>query len=232
MTDCQQIEPLLAARAFGALDADERRLVDRHLASCAVCQRELAEVARLPGLLDLAGDQTVRIESPPALLETSVLATLPAPSGQARRRSARHKPRRRLAASALTLAVAAGVAVFVLTGTGRSRVPGSAVTLAATIQNPRAHATVRLHAKPWGIAIDLQAKGLQPTRERQIYEMWFVSSTGRTSAGTFTVPASGNVYVTLAVAGGRYQTLGITREPDAANPAGRGPNVLWAPLPS
>ncbi|PPK62196.1 zf-HC2 domain-containing protein [Actinokineospora auranticolor] len=45
--------PMLGAYALGALDEDERRAVDDHLAGCAACRAELAE---LEEVRDMAGE--------------------------------------------------------------------------------------------------------------------------------------------------------------------------------
>jgi len=83
MTDCHEIEPLLAAHAFSALDSDEAALVSEHLRRCQACRVAYERLSALPALLDLAGGTEARFESPPPLLESSILAALRPPDRRA-----------------------------------------------------------------------------------------------------------------------------------------------------
>jgi predicted anti-sigma-YlaC factor YlaD len=49
---CPETAPALGAYVLGALDPEERKRFEEHLEHCAVCIAELAEFARLPGMLD------------------------------------------------------------------------------------------------------------------------------------------------------------------------------------
>ncbi len=111
--------------------------------------------------------------------------------------------------------------------------PGAAperVLLAAT-DGSGASARATLHSSGGDTRVLLQADGLAPTRGGEVYEVWLVNEAGRVSAGTFTV-ASGAVEVDLNAAGSAtsYDRIGITHEPDAADPALNGRNVLAARL--
>ena len=244
MSSCRDIEVLLAAHAFAALEPDEHEAVETHLAGCADCRRACRQLTELPGLLDLAGSTEARIASPPPLLEASVLAALPAggePRHRHRRRFARRPsphgtaPRwRGVGGQSVALALTAVLALVVI---GVTQLPASSprsarLTLAPSPLAPASRAVAILRPHPWGPEVDLQAQHLTPTHGTQIDEMWFVSPRGRVSAGTFTVGTQGHVTVTLATAAhvGQYRTLGVTLEPDGLNPARRGPNILHANL--
>lgn len=244
MSSCRDIEPLLAAHAFGGLEPDEQQAVEAHLAGCADCRRAHRQLAELPSLLDLAGSTEVRIASPPPLLEASVLAALPAGHDQrsrrrpsfARRRSHRGNAIGRRGVSARSLALAL-TAVLALLAFGVTELPVSSprsvtLALAPSPRAPASRGVAILHPHPWGTEVDLHVQHLTPTHGTQIYEMWFVSPRGRVSAGTFTVGTQGHVTVTLACAAhaGQYRTLGVTLEPDGLNPARQGPNILHASL--
>ncbi|MCI0727860.1 MAG: zf-HC2 domain-containing protein, partial [Chloroflexi bacterium] len=60
-TACEKIEELLEAYALGALEPDERQLVERHLSDCPKCRQLLAEyeemVAMLPEALAAVSPQ-------------------------------------------------------------------------------------------------------------------------------------------------------------------------------
>jgi len=236
MTACHEIGPLLAAYAFGALDPDEQRRSETHLAGCLGCREAYEQLADLPGLLDLAGGTETPIPAPPPLLEASVLAALPRhrrPRLRPRRGPGIRQPRTRgILAGALvaTLALAAILLPRALTSPADH---GTHLALTASAPNPGARADVLLRPHPWGTEVDLQAQGLALTQGTQIYEVWFVSARGRVSAGTFTVGSQSRVTVRLAAAAraSQYTSLGVTREPDGLNPSRRGPNILHASLP-
>ncbi len=101
--------------------------------------------------------------------------------------------------------------------------PGSPASATAVLRPDRA-----------ATRIDLRLDDLPPTGAGELYELWFVQGDGRVSAGTFTVPDVGDVHVSLRSAArpGRYERIGITREPDGVDPARNGPNVLAGRLPS
>jgi anti-sigma-K factor RskA len=244
MSSCREIEVLLAAHAFAALEPDEHEAVETHLAGCADCRRAYRQLTELPALLDLAGSTEARIASPPPLLEASVLAALPAggePRPRDRPRFARRRSHHataigRRGASARSL-VPALTAVLALVVIGVTQLPASSprsatLTLVPSALAPASRAVAILRPHPWGTEVDLQAQHLAPTHGTQIYEMWFVSPRGRVSAGTFAVGTQGHVTVSLASAAhaGQYNTLGVTLEPDGLNPARQGPNILHANL--
>jgi len=233
MTNCHENEPLLTSYAFGALDPDEQVQVEHHLAQCPECRDALAALADLPALLDLAGSAETTIQTPPPLLEASVIAGLPfhhRSSPRTRRGPGLRSRGTRALAAALAVLVIVGV---VLSQLGTGSIDHSVrLTLRPSSDAPEARAIVRLLPHPWGTEVDLTAHGLKPTQEPQIYEVWFVSPRGRVSAGTFTVGPRGSVTVRLAAAAreNQYTNLGITREPDGLNPSRRGPNILRASL--
>ena len=236
MTNCHETGPLLASYAFGALDPDEQVQVEHHLAQCPECRDALAALADLPALLDLAGNAETTIQTPPPLLEASVIAGLPLHHRSfpriRRGHGLRGRRTRTLGAAALAGLVTAGIVLSQLgTGSIDHRVQ---LSLTASSHAPGARAIVRLLAHPWGTEVELSARGLAPTKGPQIYEVWFVSRRGRVSAGTFTVGPRGSVTVRLAAAAhaSQYTNLGITLEPDGLDPARRGPNILRASLPA
>ncbi len=246
MSRCREVELLLAAHAFAALEPDEHEAVETHLAGCADCRRTYNQLSELPSLLDLAGSTEARIASPPPLLEASVLAALPAGGeehGRSRRRPtfvrrrSHHRTAKggrgmRVRSLAPALAAVLALVVVAVIQLPASSPQPSRLTLAPSPLAPASRAVAILRSRPWGTEVDLQAQHLAPTHGTQIYEMWFVSPGGRVSAGTFTVGTSGHATVTLATAAhpGQYSTLGVTLEPDGLNPARRGPNILHAIL--
>src|SRR5262245_6624108 len=106
--DCAQVGPLLAELATGAVAGYERAQGLRHVAGCADCRRELAELSRVADDLLLLAP----VREPPAGFESAVMRRLEL-AGAAPRRGVRPwRPSVRLlaAAAAVVLAVSAGVA--------------------------------------------------------------------------------------------------------------------------
>jgi len=64
------VEDLVAAYALGALEADERAAVERHVRTCPACARLLAEDLRTAGMLAL----TTKPVPPPADIKTALFA--------------------------------------------------------------------------------------------------------------------------------------------------------------
>lgn len=84
--DCPEARIALGVYVLGAIDPDERVLMDAHLDTCAECRAELAEFAELPGLLAMvpAEEAIALAEGPlpgddPLLPPVPLLAQLPHP---------------------------------------------------------------------------------------------------------------------------------------------------------
>jgi anti-sigma factor RsiW len=134
--ECQELEVLVSLRASGAeLSAPEAARLERHLESCAACRRTLEEGREL---LDL-----VRLPAPEAG-EGLAMADLPSRTLATLRRTERRRGlARRVVAVAAGMAVAAGVALALLSpalfrsgppaGAARS---GQAVVAQASWQEP------------------------------------------------------------------------------------------------
>src|SRR5262245_64371451 len=101
---CDSVERLsLGAYVLGALDPSERAAVDAHLSRCPSCRDELAELAAMPGLLSRVRlEDVIEPESTPSPAATDRLI--------GRIRSTRRSRRRRFAAAAVGVGLAAVVA--------------------------------------------------------------------------------------------------------------------------
>lgn len=226
---------LLGAHALGALEPDEARAVQAHLATCAACREQHAELAAIPGLLALTsldGEAPAAADAP-AGLEQRIIAA--ARDARRARRSGLRLPARRSWSVGLGGALAGAAAtVAVLASSGALN--GSTADSARTVRLTGAGtaATAILHAQPGGTRVDLRIDALPATRGAQLYELWFVRPHGRVSAGTFTTAgaAGGTLRVALNTAASPdgYDRIGVTREPDGVDPARNGPNVLTASL--
>src|SRR5262245_23264065 len=106
MTECGEVQPLLAELAIGAAAGQERALALEHVAGCLGCRRELDRLAEaVDGVLLLAPPR-----EPPAGFESRVLAQL-VPMPQVRRRRAFWRPGRLVLAAGVAAAL---VLAFVL----------------------------------------------------------------------------------------------------------------------
>jgi anti-sigma-K factor RskA len=70
---CHECRDLIGGYVLGALEPDEMAAVRQHIASCAACARDHAELATIPALLDMAESADAVPERPPPRLEEAVL---------------------------------------------------------------------------------------------------------------------------------------------------------------
>jgi len=155
----------VAAYAIGALEPQESAELERHLAGCEECRRDLRWLA--PAVTSL-GESVARLEPPPslrsALMETvEEEAARPQPAARAERRrfgSLWLRPAIGLAAVALIVAV--GLIAYDAGGGGTSTVTTHSVpggTVQATLERS-------------GDSGTLQLTGLRQLPAKRIYQAW------------------------------------------------------------
>ena len=80
----------------------------------------------------------------------------------------------------------------------------------------------------------MRVTGLEPSADGEFYELWLLNSADDlVSLGSFDVPASGEIEVTVPVPSGAedsFAALDISVEPGDGKPAHSGRSVLRAPL--
>ncbi len=163
----------LAAFLLGALDEDEAREMERHLAGCAVCQ---SDERWLRAAIDVLPASVEQVDPPPELRKR-LMATVrdEAAAEGARRRERDRKPQRRLGFVLRPAAALAGVALIVLGGIGGYLLGNDSgdgtttVAVRATGVQPGARGELT-RADPDYPAI-VNVSGLKPQRGR-IYEVW------------------------------------------------------------
>lgn len=140
--------PDVGAYVLGALDAEEGRRVERHLATCAACAAEVAELEGLPALLDRVPEADLR-----------PVAATPSPDLFDRVAAATRRPARTrwLLAAAAVLAVLGLGAGLVVVATGGD---DGAVTWTATA-GP-VDVTLTASAEGEGTALDVTVDGMRP----------------------------------------------------------------------
>lgn len=219
----------LGGFVLGALEPAEQDRVRRHLDHCEHCRFEHDRLATVAPALALLQPPHEPPTSLPANLEADVIRNL-----ARRRHGSRSGWRERLARpgrrSVLAGALAgcgATLAILTLGGTFSDDAP-PVQTIALTSPESSASASARMRTGAAGTQVHLQGRRLPPTKRGEIYEVWLVRGNGRVSAGTFTVATGGEISVTLTTAArpAGYDQIGVTREPDATDPARNGPNVL------
>jgi hypothetical protein len=144
-----------AAYVIGALDPQDRRAFEKHLAGCARCTAAVTELAGMPGLLAQVPTEQMLVpktapDAPPETLLPRLAATI------------RRQRLRRWAVSGLVGAVAAACLVtgIVLTArdvtSGEPRPPqGIALAMTAVVSSPLT-ATVRMDQVSWGTRLNLE----------------------------------------------------------------------------
>jgi anti-sigma factor RsiW len=243
---------LLGAFALGAVDPEEAASVRAHLATCAECQAEMAElwvaVDSLPVMIE-------PMEPPPALRDRIAAAVMaeaasPVPPAIPASRPTEQAPTiapappvpepiRKpasfwsratpwAAAAAILLLLSAGLLVWNLRL--REQLATAPVTetiaLAPTDAAPGAHGEVTY--LPQDNLLLLDVRDLPPLKSDQVYEVWLIGSEGPVPAGTFDQPTDQHAVVADR---SQYESLAITAEPGPLGTAApTGEIVATAPL--
>jgi len=219
---CAELRPLLGGYVLEALEPHEAEAVRAHLPGCPVCAAELASLAELPHLLDLAAPVALPDEPLSPGAEEALLDRFARESD-----SARPRPRKRLRPPRVGIAwtrprvafvsavLAAAVAVGAMSALDRGDEPQRAsrnyiVALKPGPAAPDAKAHISLYRVRGGTGVHLWASGLQPG-SMKVYEMLCESKHWSASAGTFRADANGKISVKLTTAArvGEYDRVRV-----------------------
>ena len=230
ITRHEELKALLGVFALGIADAEEAAALRAHLATCAECQAELAELTTAVDALPLGLGP---IAPPPSLrdrIEAAVLAETPsteitgrAPTPPVAPRPLRAAPLRPVrpaawwanarlwvAAAAALLLIAVGLLAWNLRL--QSELRGAApqtIALAPTDAAPGASGEVRY--LPQSNLLVLDVRDLPPLPSGEVYEVWLIPHEGApVAAGTFDQPTAQHAVVADR---GQYQAIAITPEP-------------------
>lgn len=232
---CAEVHPNLAVFALGGLEPEEAAEVERHLASCPGCRRELEELRKVNRALEAAPPPVdppshlkdvilsrVRVERLSASdkeepEESSSLEEQTGSSGTARFN--RYKHLRIILPSMAAAAVVAAVALGVFFGVVREEPPVATIQLVPTPQEAAGldgyWGVAEIRPQPSGNQqVELKLNNFEEPKPNSYYELWFVSGEKRISAGSFTSVGQGETRVLLnAPPEARdYPTLLITEE--------------------
>ena len=228
---------LLGAFALGAVDADEAAAVRAHLATCAACQAEMAELWLA---VDSLPDTVEPIEPPPALRDriaaviaaeaASPAAAAPAPSAapapdpvptiapappapEPIRKPASFWSRATpwAAVAAVLLLLSAGLLVWNLRLRDEMASTPVAETIALVPTDAAPEARGEVTYLPQDDLFMLDVRDLPPLAPDQVYAVWLIEEGGVPEpAGVFDQPTDQHAIVADR---DRYDTLAITAEP-------------------
>ncbi len=235
-TEHKQIIELIPAYALNSLDADEAKVVTRHIASCAECRAELAAFESVVDVLPLAvpavepsaalkGRLMERIQPMPNA-KTAVLPQSPIPRNTLQQQMTRlsgifARPRWRAVAVLTVLALLIGAFFFV-----RLTAPPRQFVLTPTDAAPAAQGVIEVMGN--GRQATLTVTGLPELDPANQYQLWLIKDGQRTSGGVFSVNADGSQTVTIDAPQPvpDYAAFGITIEPAGGSPGPTGKRVL------
>jgi hypothetical protein len=169
----------VGAYSMGLLEPADRQAFEDHLAGCAVCAAEMAQLSPLAGLLRGIDPADVTGEPPPATMP-SVAADEPSPAAVTnllRRRAARQRQRNRrqisLAAAAGIVLIGGGVGIGLTAAPAHNSPAPAAVAVvgqlhSATDAATGAAGTVGLVSKPWGTQVTMDLSNVSGPLECQL----------------------------------------------------------------
>jgi anti-sigma factor RsiW len=217
--NCQDTTMSLGVYLVGALDADERAAVEAHLAECATCREELAELAVLPSMLE-----RLTIDDFP-------LEPLPVPddlfdrvAARAREEDARDEDERRqskaLGRYRRLTAVAAAVVLIAVLSVGSLLVVhhGSSGSATNAFSNSQGEVTMRvaLASQASGTGLKVTVSGLPPNEHcwliavskdgvRDVAGRWDATYPGTAQeTGSTSIPQSQLSQLVLVGTGGKH----------------------------
>jgi hypothetical protein len=188
--DCTDATISLGAYVVGALDHNERSVLEAHLASCPMCRDELAELAPLPGLLSrLTVDEA--LSGPPTLESADADGAMLDRLLAAAARERRHASRTRWLAAAAAVVVLAGGSTGAVIAT---RGPSAHWQQTVAAASGPVHLSVRLADSASGTKLDMRMSGV-PSGAR--CSLVAVSRSGRTEdAGWWEATYEGTAHIT------------------------------------
>jgi anti-sigma-K factor RskA len=209
---------LVAGYAVDALDDDERRAFEGHLATCERCRDELQALSAPVLALSLGAPSVV----PPPALRARVLAVA---------RSERENVTPLRPRWAYPVAAAAAVATLAAVGLGvwawtlHARVGATEALRGLALTGAKGSVVVS-----HGGAATLVISGLTPPPAGKTYELWVIRGRSAAPAGLFSTPGRATAIVPIRRAVPPGARVGITVEPAAgsARPSSA-PIVLSAP---
>ncbi len=209
---CAEVEELLGAYALRALPAAEMADVELHLLSCLAHpeMRHLVAAARALNYapLEMKPPAHLKARLMAAVREEGALAPPVTQTGSGWLRRLLSRP-----TGPYALAGALAVLVAALLVWNISLQSGDSQRSARLVSAPGADISGQvLILEQQGLAV-LEASGLAPLPEGQVYQAWTIMDGAPTSAGLLTPTSDGSVHSLMSVDAGLTDRIAVTVEP-------------------
>lgn len=236
-TEHHDVEALIPAYAIGALDSEEARQVEAHLARCATCRALLAQYNQL------AEDMLYAV--PPVPVPDQVEAALRRELDTSPEKPAA-RPRAAFPFPRLAAYLAAAAVLLLFLGNGvllhrvnrleaEARAQATALAVLARApavvlrgDAPAPAAEGVLYLQPDTNLALLHVRNLPPVPEGKAYQVWLIHNGKRDSGGLFHVDEKGEAVLLIRAPRplAEYQAIGVTVEPAGGSPGPTSPRVI------
>jgi anti-sigma factor RsiW len=231
----------IGAYLLGALETDEQRAFEEHLAGCAECREEVVRLEVARDALPRSVDQVAPPERLKASLMETVRAEAPAPAAESSSRAPVRRSRwrellltrPRYAAAAAAVLLVVGVAL----GAGLGALGGGggedARTVAATVDHtrmPTGNASLIVPEDKNGAI--LRVEGMQQPQAGHVYEVWIQRGNEVMPSSLFTVESDGSGAAAIPDELHDADAVLVTREPNGGSKRPSEPPVVTVTLPS
>lgn len=239
MTD--PVHDRAAVYALDALDDDELREFEAHLADCVACRREVASfretMAQLASRVEGASPVRMR-EAVMDLLgntpQEPATGKVDDVEGEATLVDINRDRRRRTVVTVTAVAAAAALALAAVLGGVFFDTPIEAVLAAEDARQITLASEVvegaELTISPKMMQAVFTATGLPPIGDEETYELWLIDDAGATPAGLFDPDAHGGALVLVEGEVTSGLTLGLTVEPAAGSTTPTGEILIAQPI--
>jgi anti-sigma-K factor RskA len=229
---------LSGSYVLNGLSADEAVAFEAHVAQSDAARYEVTELRDTAVLLGLAVDPV----APPASLKASILSQLdatpqlaPEPTfasfaGPAERKARARWMSRPLtalasAAAVIALLIGGGLVTTAITQTTERQAQAdrlAEINAASDVQRTVAELEGGSATLVWSAQMAQSAlivDGLEPLPIDRVFQLWYIDEAGPRSAGTFTMPASGETWQVLEGELRAGDVVGVTIEPRGGSEA-------------
>jgi len=221
----EHVDELIAAHALHALDPQDERLVEEHLAGCERCRAQLREMEAVSAAIALSAPGA----QPPPELRDRVIAAIgpvvPAPAEPERGRERRWSWWPRVSAVAVPVLAVAVVALAVWNVSLRNDQSAHDIAAVTNVGNVGS-----LVAYQSGDAT--LVGNLRPAPANHTYEAWVIPQGQSVPVAAGTFPGGDGISFTLTRHASPGDTVVITLEPGSGGPTPKGPAVAKTQLPA
>ncbi|MDX6663729.1 MAG: hypothetical protein QOG09_1831 [Solirubrobacterales bacterium] len=215
----------IAGYALGALEADQAQAVERHLAECERCERDLRWLQPAVDLIPASVDQQKAPKRVRGRVMSEVRAEARRERGPSRWAWLSVRPSAALAGALAGMLLAAVVAGYLVRGPGGQR----ASTVAVRAVPGELHGT-QVSLVRRGDSAVLVARGLPARPGGQVYEAWLRRGSAIEPSSVFVPDRNGVATVAISGHVRGADELMVTREPRGGSAAPGSAPILRAPL--